>query len=83
LAKAGLPVGDSSFPVLPVGGLPTWQLTALRQRLLDSKIHPPFIRYSSGDRAGFFRFAISSRHTTEQLEKLLECLRPLEGVQPF
>lgn len=50
------------------------QATALKRRLLDAGIFPSLIRYGNGPAGGYFRFAISSEHTQEQLEKLVEAL---------
>ena len=42
----------------------------LKRRLLQNRIFPSLIRYPGGPTAGYFRFAISSEHPKEQLEKL-------------
>ena len=40
---------------------------SLKKRLLRNKIFPSWIRYPGGPSEGYFRFAISSEHTKEQL----------------
>jgi len=46
----------------------------LRLRLLRAGIYPSLIRYPNGPAAQFFRFAVSSAHTTGQVESLAEVL---------
>lgn len=48
--------------------------TRLRSGLLAAGILPPWIRYPGGPVSGYFRFAISSEHTAEQLDRLLQVL---------
>lgn len=43
---------------------------ALKAQLLRKKIYPSWIRYPGGPPKGYFRFAISSEHTKEQLRNL-------------
>ena len=42
--------------------------------LLDAGIFPTLIHYAGGPGSGYFRFAISSEHTAEQLDRLAEAL---------
>ncbi len=42
--------------------------------LLAAGIYPPFIRYPGGPAGGYFRFAISSEHTRNQLNRLISTL---------
>jgi 7-keto-8-aminopelargonate synthetase-like enzyme len=55
----------------------------LSRRVMAAGIHPPFIRYPGGPEGGSFRFAISSEHTGEQLDRLAGVLtgRP-DAVRP-
>ena len=46
----------------------------LRLRLLRAGIYPSLIRYPNGPSAQFFRFAISSAHTGEQVARLAEAI---------
>ncbi|HTG45012.1 MAG TPA: pyridoxal phosphate-dependent aminotransferase family protein [Verrucomicrobiae bacterium] len=48
---------------------------SLRRCLLQAGIHPPYICYPGGPQAGYFRFALSSEHTSEQVSHLAETLR--------
>ncbi|HJO08279.1 MAG TPA: hypothetical protein QGH16_00400, partial [Verrucomicrobiota bacterium] len=47
---------------------------ALRRRLLTNDIYPSCIRYPTGSEGAFYRFALSSEHTREQLERLITTL---------
>jgi 8-amino-7-oxononanoate synthase len=46
----------------------------LKRRLLQAGIYPPFIEYGGGPVSQFFRFAISSEHTAEQIKGLARTL---------
>lgn len=46
----------------------------LKARLVANGILPPWIRYPGGPASGYFRFAISSEHTDEQIDRLLRVL---------
>lgn len=72
--EAGFTPPDGPGPILPI--LPPTPRAGdlLRRRLLARNIHPPFIRYPGGPAPGYFRFAISSEHTTAQLDELVEAL---------
>ena len=60
------------FTILPKGAK---QISQLKRQLLRAGIFPSFIRYPSGPATGYFRFAISSEHTREQLDALISVLR--------
>ncbi len=74
LLAAGLPVGDPAFPVISLDCPPKKAAMALRRRLLANGIYPSCIRYPTGSEGAFYRFAISSEHTREQLERLVTAL---------
>jgi 7-keto-8-aminopelargonate synthetase-like enzyme len=44
----------------------------LKARLLDRGIFPTFIHYPGGANDGYFRLAVSSEHTPEQIATLTE-----------
>jgi 7-keto-8-aminopelargonate synthetase-like enzyme len=46
----------------------------LRRRLLAASVFPSHIRYPGGPEGGYFRFAISSAHTADQLDRLAAAL---------
>ena len=72
-------------PRTPVG---TWvpkdadEAARLAKALEREGIHPPWIRYPGGPEAGFFRFAISAAHTTEDLASLARVLRFVDSGTP-
>ena len=47
----------------------------ISRRLVTQRIYPSLIKYPGGPKNGFFRFAISSEHTAEQLDALVGVLR--------
>ncbi len=49
-------------------------LARLRRGLLAAGIFPPLIRYRDGPAGDFFRFAVSSAHSSEQIGRLREVL---------
>jgi 8-amino-7-oxononanoate synthase len=61
---------NASSPVIAVGNSPT-----LSRALLAAGIYPTVIRYPGGPANGYFRFAISSAHTPEQVVRLAEIIR--------
>ena len=74
LLAAGLPIGDPAFPVISLDCPKKKAAMALRRRLLANGIYPSCIRYPTGSEGAFYRFAISSEHTREQLERLVTAL---------
>ena len=50
------------------------QRDKLSHSLLSRRIYPPLVRYPGGPAIGYFRFAISSEHTLEQLTELANAL---------
>jgi len=74
LLAAGLPIGDPAFPVFSLDCPGKKAAMALRHRLLATGIYPSCIRYPTRSEGAFYRFAISSEHTREQLEQLVAAL---------
>jgi len=85
LARAGLPDVETPGPIVRIVPRHRRAEARLRAALLEAGIYPPFIRYPGGPASGYFRFVISSQHTREQLDRLLEvlvretCRRPRSG----
>ena len=78
LLAAGVPAGDTAFPVFSLE-CPGKKAAALRRRLLATGIYPSCIRYSTGSDGAFYRFAISSEHARTQLELLVAALSGYSG----
>jgi 8-amino-7-oxononanoate synthase len=74
LRAAGFSIIDNFSPIVPL--LPQNASHALRisRALLRAGIFPSLIRYGSTPPPGYFRFAISSEHTSAQLDLLAEVL---------
>lgn len=74
LAEAGLTLPHGPGSIVPIIPRHARERATLERRLLAAEIHPPFIRYPGGNTDGYFRFVISSEHTTAQLDALLTAL---------
>jgi 8-amino-7-oxononanoate synthase len=66
-------------PVIGFEPTSTNQSNALRDSLLSAGIYPPLIRYPGGPESGYYRFAISSEHTRDQILALAVALEILKG----
>jgi 7-keto-8-aminopelargonate synthetase-like enzyme len=78
LSNAGFPVPDGPGPIVPIVPRDARHAESLRRCLLAHEIHPPLIHYPGGPASGYFRFVISSEHSTEQLDALTECLATMK-----
>ena len=68
-------------PLTPIIPLSVKNSAALSRKLLAAEIFPPWIKYAGGPSSGYFRFALSSEHSSEQIERLAllvreSCLTP-------
>jgi 7-keto-8-aminopelargonate synthetase-like enzyme len=75
LARASFPLPiDAPGPIIPVLPIsPRWTAN-LKNSLLKAGIHPPLIKYPNGPKQGYFRFVVSSEHTSKQLRALVKVL---------
>ena len=67
-------MADTPSPIISVTPRHARDAERLRKQLLARRIYPSFIRYPGGAATGYFRFAISSEHSVEQLENLARTL---------
>ena len=74
LERAGLVLPDAPAPIVPLVVSDKRKQTEMKRQLLGAGIFPPFIKYPGGPAGGYFRFALSSEHSQEQLKKLVEVL---------
>lgn len=74
LRAAGLDILDTPCPVVSVQTRRPEGTRRLQRSLRKAGIFPSFIRYAGGPSAGFFRFAISSEHPAEVLDRLAATL---------
>ena len=79
LRAAGLPLADTPGPIVRLVPRGSGEAARLQRALLGAGIYPPFIRYPGGPPSGYFRFVISSEHTREQLDRLVEVLGRYAG----
>jgi 8-amino-7-oxononanoate synthase len=69
-------------PIISVTPRSVSEATRLKTRLLKAGIFPSLIRYPNGPTTGYFRFAIASEHTPEQVQRLLHTLEEAISNQP-
>ena len=75
LEQAGVNIDSNTpGPVLSFAPTSVEQRDMLSRALLSHHIYPPLIRYPGGPAIGYFRFAISSEHTPEQLTAVANAL---------
>jgi glycine C-acetyltransferase/8-amino-7-oxononanoate synthase len=74
LSAAGWPVPDNDAPLIGFAPANAKAAAALSRALLRRDIFPPLIRYAGAPPHGAFRFALSSEHTNQQLDALVEAL---------
>lgn len=74
LKAADFDLPENASPIFPIIPESKQKTERLKKSLLKGGIYPPFIQYPGGPENGYFRFAISSEHTREQLRKLVEVL---------
>jgi glycine C-acetyltransferase/8-amino-7-oxononanoate synthase len=74
LLRAGYPIPQTPTPIIPIVPESAQRATEIQERLLANKVFPSFIRYPGGPENGYFRFALSSEHSQEQLDALLDAL---------
>ncbi len=70
----GVPAGEHVGPMFSFAPRTANSQERLSSRLLGEGIYPPLIRYGGGPADCFFRFAISTAHTPEQLGTLRDVL---------
>ena len=74
LRAMGLRVPSSPAPILSITHHDTTKNLRLRSLLFERGIYPPFIHYPGSPPGGHFRFAVSSAHAEEELDRLLETI---------
>jgi 7-keto-8-aminopelargonate synthetase-like enzyme len=74
LLDAGFADWRNPGPILSLVPRHRGETRALKRSLIRRKILPVFIKYPGGPAGGYFRFAISSQHTVDQLDNLAGAL---------
>ena len=64
----------TDVPILCITPGTASEAVRLKKRLLSAGIFPSLIRYPNGPPNGYFRFAISSEHTPDQIKRLLKAI---------
>ena len=66
---------ERAFPILSIVPETKADAKRLKRELLKADIFSNLIHYPGGPSGGYYRFAISSEHTREQIERLLGVMR--------
>jgi len=74
LQEAGWECAETPGPIVRLPMCAEKVSEAVKLRLLEAGIYPPFLRYGAGSPQGAFRFVISSEHTLPQLRAALGAL---------
>jgi 8-amino-7-oxononanoate synthase len=74
--RRNLKLIGKEVPIISITPRSVFEAARLKTRLLKAGIFPSLIRYPNGPATGYFRFAISSEHTAEQVQRLLDTIRP-------
>jgi 7-keto-8-aminopelargonate synthetase-like enzyme len=75
LRLRGLAVPATPAPIVCIVPRSAAVVAKMRQRLLARGVYPSFIHYPGGPKGGYFRFVLSSEHSRQQLDDLLEGLK--------
>ncbi|MBM3877807.1 MAG: aminotransferase class I/II-fold pyridoxal phosphate-dependent enzyme [Verrucomicrobia bacterium] len=75
LKPAGLEIPDTPASIIAITPTATRHTRRLSQQLVAAGVFPSLIRYPGGPEGGYFRFALSSEHTLEQLAALVRVLQ--------
>jgi 7-keto-8-aminopelargonate synthetase-like enzyme len=71
LRARGIDTPRNSAPVVAMIPRDARETQALRRRLLARNVFPSLIHYPGAPEGGYFRFAVSSEHSREQLDDLI------------
>ncbi len=74
LREAGVAVNDGPGPIIPIHPRSAAEAEKLCRALRRAGIHPPLIQYQGGPSSAYFRFALSSEHDGDQLERLVKAI---------
>ncbi len=74
LSKAGANISPPPSPIVAIIPQTVREAERIKARCLAAAVFPSFIKYGGGPQDGYFRFAISSEHTREQLDALVRAL---------
>lgn len=73
--QAGWDVPEPDTPILSLVPRTPAEGARWRRLLLRGGIYPTLVRYPGGPAGGYFRFAISSEHSAEELSRLIEAVQ--------
>ncbi len=74
LSKLGIDLPVSPSPIISVSFFDEDKNNNLEDKLIKNRIYPTFSNYPGAPEGGHFRFAFSSQHTDEQIERLYDVI---------
>lgn len=74
LRSEGLPVTHTPGPIIAFPPQPEEENRRISRTLIRAGIYPSLIRYLGSQKQGYYRFVLSSQHTPDQLDRLVEAL---------
>jgi 8-amino-7-oxononanoate synthase len=74
LSKAGVFIPPTPGPIISLTPNHTSAAAKMKRVLFRAGVYPPFIQYPGGPESGYFRFVISSEHSSDQLGNLARVL---------
>ena len=80
LVKGGLRIPRNPGPIVAVQTTHPRNTAKLKRVLLEHKIFPAVLKYPGGPAEGYFRFVISSEHSGDQLQSLVDALTVCSSV---
>jgi 7-keto-8-aminopelargonate synthetase-like enzyme len=75
LRARGLSLPNTPAPIISIIPRRDKETEKMRKHLLARGVFPSFIRYPGGPEGGYFRFVLSSEHSQQQLDDLLDGLK--------
>jgi 7-keto-8-aminopelargonate synthetase-like enzyme len=74
LRERGLEIGPHPGPIVALAPSGRGAQGRVANALLAARIYPSLIQYPGAPKGGYFRFVISSEHSTEEIDRLAETL---------
>jgi 8-amino-7-oxononanoate synthase len=79
LRQTGYVIPATPSPIIAVVPRDLQESQAIRKGLLARNIFPSFIQYPGGPEQGYYRFALSSEHSRQQMDDLAAALEDCRG----
>ena len=81
LRSMGFPIVEHPSPIFALVPSHPAQVPRWKRQFVANGIFPSFIKYPGGPQGGYFRFALSSEHTQEEIDALIQAFQELSARQ--